>query len=89
MTLTDQPPTHDLDAPEQAPPVDQAVTTLVVRPWRDERLAQSTEPVEGPGWPPARAYPVRQVLGIVVNEEWEHRLFAERDLSVLEAALDD
>lgn len=58
----------------------------VLRDLDDERLSESTRPVEGPGWPPARAYPVRQVLGIVVNEEWEHRLFAERDLAVLEAA---
>lgn len=59
----------------------------VLRDLGDERLAESTEPVEAPGWPPARAYPVRQVLGIVVNEEWEHRLFAERDLDVLEERL--
>lgn len=54
----------------------------------DERLAQCTDPVDGPGWPPARAYPVREVLGIVINEEWEHRLFAERDLATLETRLD-
>jgi hypothetical protein len=51
----------------------------------DESLARQTEPVEGPGWPPARSYPVRECLSTVLNEEWEHRLFAERDLDVLEA----
>jgi hypothetical protein len=50
----------------------------------DESLAGQTEPVEGPGWPPARSYPVRECLSTLLNEEWEHRLYAERDLDVLE-----
>jgi len=53
----------------------------------DESLARDTEPVEtpvdGPGWPPARSFPVRECLLIVLNEEWYHRQFAERDLAVL------
>ncbi len=44
-----------------------------------------TEPVEGPGWPPPRSVPVRECLLVVLNEEWEHRLYAERDLAALEA----
>jgi len=48
-------------------------------------LAGDTEPVDGPGWPESRSYPVRTCLRIILNEEWEHRLFAERDLDVLEA----
>ena len=44
-----------------------------------------TEPVEGPGWPRPRSYPVRECLLVILNEEWEHRLYAERDLHVLEA----
>jgi hypothetical protein len=51
----------------------------------DESLAAGTEPVEGAGWPPPRSYPVRECLLIVLNEEWEHRLYAERDLAVLES----
>jgi DinB superfamily/Pentapeptide repeats (8 copies) len=51
----------------------------------DEALAADTEPVEGDGWPPARSFPVRECLLIVLNEEWHHRLFAERDLHALEA----
>ena len=27
--------------------------------------------------------PVREVLGVVLNEEWWHRQFAERDLGAL------
>ena len=46
-------------------------------------LDSHTEPVEGPGWPRPRSYPVRQCLLIILNEEWEHRLYAERDLNAL------
>ena len=31
------------------------------------------------------SYPVRECLSIVLNEEWEHRLYAERDLDALAA----
>ena len=31
----------------------------------------------------APRYPVRKCLLIILNEEWEHRLYAERDLGVL------
>jgi DinB superfamily/Pentapeptide repeats (8 copies) len=44
-----------------------------------------TEPVEGPGWPAPDSYPVRECLLVILNEEWQHRLYAERDLDVLEA----
>jgi hypothetical protein len=50
-----------------------------------ESLDGDTEPVEGPGWPEPRSYPVRECLLIILNEEWEHRLYAERDLDALEA----
>ncbi|WP_433727215.1 DinB family protein [Actinoplanes sp. CA-051413] len=51
----------------------------------DESLTAGTTPVEGAGWPAPDSYPVRDCLLCILNEEWEHRLFAERDLSVLEA----
>jgi DinB superfamily/Pentapeptide repeats (8 copies) len=47
-------------------------------------LDSRTEPVEGPGWPPPRSFPVRECLLIILNEEWEHRLYAERDLQAIE-----
>ena len=50
----------------------------------DERLAGWTEPVLEPGYPESESFPVRRCLGAVVDEEWHHRLFAERDLAVLE-----
>ncbi len=51
----------------------------------DASLDDRTEPVEGPGWPPPRSFPVRECLLVTLNEEWEHRLYAERDLAALEA----
>jgi uncharacterized damage-inducible protein DinB len=52
----------------------------------DESLDGHTKPVEGPGWPPeSRTFPVRECLLCILNEEWQHRLYAERDLSALEA----
>lgn len=52
----------------------------------DESLAAQTEPVEAPGWPPPRGFPVLECLRIILNEEWEHRLYAERDLDALTAS---
>ena len=49
----------------------------------DESLAARTTPVDGPGWPPPRSFEVRECLQVVLNEEWHHRKFAERDLDVL------
>jgi hypothetical protein len=52
----------------------------------DARLDATTEPLVGPGWPDEGAtFPVRECLSIVLNEELWHRVFAERDLAVLEA----
>jgi hypothetical protein len=53
----------------------------------DEYLNSDTEPVDGPGWPEPRSYPVRKCLLVILNEEWVHRLFAERDLDIVEARL--
>ncbi len=58
----------------------------VIEALSDESLDGHTEPVEGPGWPEPRSYPVRECLLIILNEEWEHRLYAERDLDALEAS---
>ncbi len=49
----------------------------------NSRLDELTTPVEGPGWPPPDQYSVRQCLRIILNEEWEHRRYAERDLAAL------
>lgn len=56
----------------------------VINELTDESLDGQTTAVEGPGWPEPRSYPVRQCLLVILNEEWVHRLFAERDLDSVE-----
>jgi DinB superfamily/Pentapeptide repeats (8 copies) len=51
----------------------------------EEKLADLTEPVMNPGYPEPESFAVRRCLQAILNEEWEHRLYAERDLDVLEA----
>ena len=53
----------------------------------DAELAGWTEPVTEPGYPASESFPVRRCLQAILTEEWEHRLFAERDLDVLESRL--
>lgn len=55
----------------------------VLRDLTDEQLASTVTRTE-PGWPQAEGFPLKECLSIVFNEEWHHRLFAERDLSRLE-----
>jgi hypothetical protein len=56
----------------------------VIEGLTDASLGGNTEPVDGPGWPEPRSYPVRECLLCILNEEWEHRLYAERDLRALQ-----
>ncbi len=49
----------------------------------DERLAGMTEPVTEPGYPEPDSFAVRRCLQAILSEEWEHRLYAERDFDVL------
>lgn len=53
----------------------------------DDDLAGTTTPVPGRSWPPTHAFPYGEPLRVVLNEEWWHRQYAERDLAVLEARL--
>ena len=52
----------------------------------DEKLAGMTEPVMEPGYPEPGSFAVRRCLQAILNEEWEHRLYAERDFDALEAS---
>jgi uncharacterized damage-inducible protein DinB len=61
-----------------------ATVRQVIESLTDTSLSEDTKPVAGPGFPAPRSYPVRQCLRIILNEEWEHRLYAERDLDFLE-----
>lgn len=62
-----------------------AVVRDVLAGLTDERLDETTEPVLEPGYPESQGYVVRRALGAILNEEWLHREFAERDLAVLGA----
>jgi len=57
----------------------------VIKGLTDASLDGNTDPVQGPGWPQPCSYPVRECLLCILNEEWEHRLYAERDLEALKA----
>jgi hypothetical protein len=61
-----------------------ATVRQVIADLTDERLAAMTEPVTEPGYPEPESFPVRRCLQAIVNEEWEHRLYAERDFDGLE-----
>jgi uncharacterized protein YjbI with pentapeptide repeats len=59
----------------------------VIMSLTDEQLASMTEPVLGPGYPAPESFTVRRCLQGILSEEWEHRLYAERDFDVLENRL--
>ena len=61
----------------------QAMVRGVLESLTEERLAARVTRTE-PGWPQETDFPVKQCLRIVLNEEWEHRHYAERDLTALE-----
>ena len=49
----------------------------------DDQLAIKVTRSE-PGWPAMENFPLKECLRIVLNEEWQHRLYAERDLDRLQ-----
>ncbi|MFB4273804.1 DinB family protein [Nonomuraea sp. MTCD27] len=61
----------------------QAMVRGVMESLTDDQLASEVSRTE-PGWPQEENFPVKDCLSIVLNEEWEHRLYAERDLTALE-----
>lgn len=63
----------------------QAMVREVVDGLTPEQLEQTVTQT-APGWPQVEDFPVSQCLWIVVNEEWHHRLYAERDLDALTTA---
>ncbi|HMK12556.1 MAG TPA: DinB family protein [Acidimicrobiales bacterium] len=60
----------------------QAMVGQVIDALTDDHLA-STVTQTAPGWPILEDFPMKACLQIVLNEEWEHRLYAERDLAAL------
>jgi hypothetical protein len=61
-----------------------AIVARVLEELTDQRLEEMTEPVLEPGCPKSKSFPMRRCLGAVVQEEWLHREYAERDLAVLD-----
>ena len=63
-----------------------ALVRRVVDDLDEAELERETDPCVGPGWPvEGSTYSVRTCLITVLNEEWHHRVYAERDMAVLEA----
>ena len=62
----------------------QAMVRDVIAALTPEQLEATVARTE-PGWPQREDFPLIDCLWIVLNEEWEHRLYAERDLDALEA----
>jgi DinB family protein len=48
-----------------------------------EQLSSSVT-MEAPGWPRLEEFPLEKCLLIVLNEEYQHRQYAERDLAALD-----
>ncbi len=82
---------HDRDA---RPSLDEALAVRleamalvrgVVDGLTEEQLERECPPLVGVGWPDeGDTLTARQGLRVVLNEEWWHRRYAERDLEVLE-----
>lgn len=62
-----------------------ATVRQVLADLTDDYLADNTKPVPDPGYPEPISFPVRRCLQAILNEEWHHRLYAERDLDTLTA----
>ena len=62
-----------------------ATVCEVIGDLTDAKLAGITEAVTEPGYPEPESFAVSRCLRAILNEEWEHRLYAERDLDVLES----
>jgi hypothetical protein len=62
-----------------------ATVRRVVAELTDEQLSGMTVAVVEPGYPESKSFPVRRCLQAVISEEWQHRLYAERDFDVLES----
>ncbi len=65
-----------------------ATVRQVLADLTDAKLAGHTVPVTEPGYPEPESFQVRRCLQAILSEEWQHRLYAERDLDLLEARPD-
>ena len=65
-------------APTACPPFETSWTTR-----RTSSGLGMTKPVPPPGYPASESFPVRECMQIILDEEWAHRRYAERDLATL------
>ncbi len=63
----------------------QAMVSGVIGSLTDEQLASQVSQT-APGWPRFETFPFKECLLIVINEEWHHNGYAERDLATLRVA---
>jgi uncharacterized protein YjbI with pentapeptide repeats len=63
----------------------QATVRQAMESLTDEQLGTRLTRAE-PGYPQEEDFPLGDCFRIALNEEWEHRLYAERDLTALEKA---
>jgi uncharacterized protein YjbI with pentapeptide repeats len=68
-------------------PVLAAMLREVIANLTDEQLASKVARI-GPGYPVEEDLPLIECFHVVLNEEWEHRLYAERDLAKLQQSAD-
>lgn len=62
-----------------------AMVRAVVDGLTDDSMDALSTPVDAPGWPGPISVPAYDALLCILNEEWQHRLYAERDLDLLAA----
>jgi len=60
-----------------------AMVARVIEGLTDESLTSAVTPPPGDSWPLSEEMPLSEPLLVVLNEEWQHRLYAERDLDAL------
>ena len=53
----------------------------------DEFWRGMTKPVPPPGYPASESFPVGECMRNILDEEWAHRRYAERDLATLSSRL--
>jgi DinB superfamily/Pentapeptide repeats (8 copies) len=93
------PPTFITDIDELGVDVDAKPSLAEVAAVRDERMRRVRDGVDSmsaadlervcaqnphPGYPPDTKHAVRECLHVVFSEEWDHHLYAMRDLDVIE-----
>ena len=62
-----------------------AIVRKIVDALTSEEFDRVCAQNSSPGYPPQTQLRVRDALHVILSEEWQHNLYAKRDLAVLEA----